>query len=145
MGQMVKNGFSIKPQPQAVSRRRIIHRRTLDTVFPLTVPYFMDYVKQCLLGSHKSHFPARSLIVKTTLDVGLQGILEKICQDIQMEGFNRRVACVIQDATNGFVRALAGGVNFKVHPFNVAVNGTLQPGSTISLLPWRLLLNKAYP
>ena len=131
LGRMGNNGFPIRHRSLAASRRRIVRRRTMDTVFPATVPYFMDYVKQCLLGSYKSHFPVRSLIVKTSLDVSLQGILERICRDIQKEGFSGRVACVIQDASNGFVRALAGGVDFKIHPFNVAVNGTLQPGSTI--------------
>lgn len=131
LGRMASNGFPIRRRLLGTSTRRIVRRRTLDTVFPATVPYFLGYVKQWLLGSYKSHFPGRSLIVRTSLDAGLQGVLEKICRDIHIEGFGGRIACVIQDATNGFVRALAGGVDFQIHPFNVAVNGTLQPGSTI--------------
>ena len=141
LGRMASNGFPISTSTDGYYERRIARRKTLDTVLPATVPYFLDYVKQWLLGSCKSHFPGRSLIVRTSLDVGLQGLLEKICRDIHVEGFSGRVACVIQDATNGFVRALAGGVDFRVtlSMSQSMVRCSLVP--RLNPLSWRPLLS----
>ncbi len=44
LGRMASNGFPIRRRPLGTSTRRIVRRRTLDTVFPATVPYFLGYV-----------------------------------------------------------------------------------------------------
>ena len=63
-------------------------------------------------------------------NLGCQEVLEKVCRDVEQEGFGGRLACIVQDANSGLVRALAGGYNFNSQPFNVAINGSVQPGST---------------
>jgi penicillin-binding protein 1A len=62
--------------------------------------------------------------------LGCQEVLEKVCRDVEQRGFKGRLACIVQDANSGLVRALAGGYNFNSQPFNVAINGSVQPGST---------------
>ena len=41
------------------------------------------------------------------------------------------MACIVQDADSGAIRALSGGVDFRQHQFNAALDGLLQPGSVL--------------
>ena len=115
---------------KAMRVRRMKRRETVVSVHPATTPYFLDYVTQWLRVHFHSHFPKRRLIVKTSLDVRSQSVLEQVCRDVAKEGFSGRIACLIQDSNTGLIRALSGGLDHKTSPFNVASNGSLQPGST---------------
>jgi len=125
---MIHNGHNTTTSPR--NRRRFKQRKTINALLPRTTPYFSDFVRQWLLHCTKDYFPAQRLIVRTSLNLRCQEALEKVCRDIEQEGFKGRLACIIQDAQNGLVRAIAGGYNYQTQPFNVAVNGRLQPGST---------------
>jgi membrane peptidoglycan carboxypeptidase len=128
---MAKNKFRFNQMVRPRMARRWRQRKTFLSTCPSTTPYFLDYVKQSMLHACGLHFPSKRLIVRTTLSTHCQEILEKVCRDIKQEGFGGKLACVVQDSSTGMVRALAGGTDYRHHPFNVATNGRVQPGSTI--------------
>jgi penicillin-binding protein 1A len=130
LNRMVHNGYPVRNIQRKPPAHRFRRRRTVESMCPSTVPYFLDFVRQRLLQCTPEHFPCRSLIVRTSLNFRCQEVLEKVCRDVEQEGFTGRLACIVQDANSGLVRALAGGYNFSQQPFNVAVNGSVQPGST---------------
>lgn len=127
---MAQEGHSIQDIPHNLPPRRFRRRKTIDAMCPSTAPYFMDFVRQWLLRCSAPHFPSRPLVIKTSLNIGCQEVLEKVCRDVEQSGFKGRLACIVQDSNSGLVRALAGGSNFSNQPFNVAINGFIQPGST---------------
>jgi penicillin-binding protein 1A len=127
---MVQEGHSIRDIPHSQPPRRFRRRKTIDAMCPSTAPYFLDFVGQWLRRCSAAHFPSRPLVIRTSLNIGCQEVLEKVCRDVEQDGFKGRLACIVQDSKSGLVRALAGGYNFSNQPFNVAVNGSIQPGST---------------
>lgn len=127
---MAQEGHSIRDLPHRQPPRRFKRRKTIDSMCPSTAPYFMDFVRQWLQRCSAAHFPPRPLVIRTSLNLGCQEVLEKVCRDVEQDGFKGKLACIVQDSKSGLVRALAGGYNFSDQPFNVAVNGSIQPGST---------------
>ncbi len=77
----------------------------------------------------------QDLIIQTTLDPALQKLAEesvKRAASGMREGGARQIAIVAMDP-DGAVRALVGGTNWLKAPFNRAVHGKRQPGSTFKL------------
>jgi membrane peptidoglycan carboxypeptidase len=65
-------------------------------------------------------------------------ILELVCRIVRRAGYAGRVACIVQDAHSGAIRALAGGIDCHSQNFNSAIDGCLQPGSLLK--PFILLI-----
>lgn len=106
-------------------------RLALSTRLPLSGGYVLDSVRQWLRQHAPERYPHRRLLVHTTIDANCQRAVEDTCRAVRRLGYYGRLACVIQDAHSGAVRALSGGVDFRRHPFNVARDGQLQPGSVL--------------
>lgn len=111
--------------------RRFERRSTLVDKCPWTAQYFLDCVKQWLLTHCGTLFPAKPLIVTTTLDITAQLAVESACQEAWRRGYRGRLACVVQNSCSGAILGLAGGVRYSEQPFNCAINARLQPGSLI--------------
>ena len=131
LDRMSRNGYVHRKETQIIPRKRFRPRHGVQSLCPLTTPYFTDYVRQWLHRCCSESFPKDKLIVRTGLNVGCQEVLEKVCRDAKHEGFDGRLACIIQDAKTGLVRAISGGIDYGIQPFNVAVNGKVQPASTL--------------
>ena len=73
------------------------------------------------------------LVVQTTIDYQLQGAAQNLVAEAMAEGGEKydagQAAAVILD-TNGAVKALVGGRNYRESQFNRAVDAKRQPGST---------------
>lgn len=106
-------------------------RPALSTRLPLSGGYVLDSVRQWLRQNASARYPHRGLIVHTTIDANCQQAVEDACRAARRAGYQGRLACVIQDAHSGAVRALSGGVDFRRHQFNAAADGELQPGSVL--------------
>jgi penicillin-binding protein 1A len=93
--------------------------------------YFVDYVKQQLVdryGTRKVF--GGGLIVKTTIDLGLQELARKAISDT-LKGPNMPTAALVAlDPRDGRVLAMVGGQNYRESQFNLAVQGERQPGSS---------------
>jgi penicillin-binding protein 1A len=93
--------------------------------------YFVDYVKQQLVdryGTRKVF--GGGLVVKTTIDLGLQELAKKAISDTLKGPTMPTAALVALDPRDGRVLAMVGGQNYRESQFNLAVQGERQPGSS---------------
>lgn len=97
-------------------------------------PYFVQYVlKQVSSEYGESNIFHGGLQIYTTLDYRMQKKAEEAVREGVERNRWRRVgegALVAMDPQTGFVRAMVGGTDFSKSQFNVATQGTPQPGST---------------
>jgi penicillin-binding protein 1A len=98
---------------------------------PLTGGYVTQYARSWLKQNLRPYYPSRRLIAETTIDPRCQIVLETVCAGVRRLGYRGRLARVVQDARSGAIRALAGGVDFRLQEFNSATDGFLQPGSLL--------------
>lgn len=96
--------------------------------------YFGDWALQQVSGFLGSY--ARDLVVETTLDPRLQAIAEAelqrlIAEDAKDKGVTQGAFVAL--SPDGAVRAMVGGTDYKVSPFNRATQALRQPGSSFKL------------
>ncbi len=112
---------------QALPSPDDIEPPTLDS----RAPYFTAWLRQQLVeryGAAKAFFGG--LKVKSTLDLRLQGAAEEAVNSYL--GYSPATASVVViDNKNAGVKAMVGGPNFAIKPFNLATQGQRQPGSSI--------------
>ncbi|HZF74719.1 MAG TPA: PBP1A family penicillin-binding protein [Acetobacteraceae bacterium] len=122
---MAETGFLTRSQAAAEAERiRIPPRPSRD------LGWFADWV----LDDLSSRFPGNAdLVLRTTLDLGLQALVEaRLAALLSGPGLRARVgqgAVVVMDATNGAVRAMAGGRDYRGSQFNRATQARRQAGS----------------
>lgn len=94
-------------------------------------PYFVAHVKKAL---QQQFTPAvvfkGGLTVYTTLDTKLQGYAEKASRETFNNPKDPEVALVSIDPKTGYVKALVGGRDYTKNKFNLATQGSRQPGSS---------------
>jgi penicillin-binding protein 1A len=113
-------------------------RQSCAEHLPLTIEYVSQCARRWLRKNLSAHYPTARLLVRTTIDVRCQMILELVCRIVRRAGYAGRVACIVQDAHSGAIRALAGGIDCHSQNFNSAIDGCLQPGSLLK--PFILLI-----
>jgi penicillin-binding protein 1A len=94
-------------------------------------PYFTSWLRQQLVeryGAAKAFFGG--LKIKTTLDLKLQNAAEEAVSS-ELGYLPPTASLVVLDNRNAGVKAMVGGPNFETKPFNLAVYGHRQPGSSI--------------
>ena len=93
--------------------------------------YFVDYVKQQLVDEYGTRKVfGGGLVVKTTIDLGLQELAKKAIADTLKGPYMPTAALVALDPRDGRVLAMVGGQNYRESQFNLAVQGERQPGSS---------------
>ena len=96
-------------------------------------PYFVNYVKNQLVASPR-YGAARvfggGLHVTTTIDLELQELARQAIQKVLSNPDGPAAALVAIDPSNGSVRAMVGGTNFRKSQFNLATQAERQPGSS---------------
>ena len=93
--------------------------------------YYLDYLKKYLLENHGDVFPFTQMLVKTAFDKRCQDAITQTITEFPFYDREHKISCLILDKSNGGVKALSNGLDFSSESFNIAVNGYLQPGSTI--------------
>ncbi|HET6351225.1 MAG TPA: PBP1A family penicillin-binding protein [Coriobacteriia bacterium] len=94
-------------------------------------PYFVEWVKEALVKKFGQKAVYRGgLRVETTLDPKAQKIAEKATREALNRDGDPSAALVAMSPKTGAVVAMVGGKDFKTQQFNVAVQGTRQPGSS---------------
>lgn len=96
--------------------------------------YFTDWVMRELAGLISR--PEQDIVVRTTLDPGLQtAAATSLSATLDEHGKARHVdqGAVVVMSADGAVRAMVGGRSYKQSEFNRAVNARRQPGSAFKL------------
>ena len=129
--QMAEDG-RITPEQKTQALQQKIHLVGLRTSYPH--PYFLDFV-MFSLRKEFGDVPFRSggWKVYTTLDPGLQTHAEQLLQQdlprLQRLGATQ-AGLVALDPRNGHIKALVGGVSYRLSQFNRAFQAQRQVGST---------------
>ena len=96
--------------------------------------YFMDWayeeVKRLRLGGD------RSLIVRSTVDLGMQKTAEESIETVMREqgdSYGVKQAALVAMDTDGAVRAMVGGRDYGESQFNRATDALRQPGSSFKV------------
>src|SRR4051794_25223963 len=110
-----------------------------DLAFPredTEYPYFTSWIKQQVVdrlggGQQGAQLAFEGgLQVKTTIDSRLQTAAEKAIEAWLPNKAGPRASLVAISNKDGAVRAMVGGDNYAVAPFNLATQGQRQPGSS---------------
>jgi penicillin-binding protein 1A len=110
-----------------------------DLTFPkedTDFPYFTSWIKQQVVdqlggGQQGAQLAFEGgLEVKTTIDSRLQGAAQKAIAAWLPNQAGPRASLVAISNKDGAVRAMVGGDNYAVTPFNLATQGQRQPGSS---------------
>jgi penicillin-binding protein 1A len=132
---MHQNGFISR---ETLLKQKILFRKTphfqnphSPTSNPKTAIYYVNYVRKYLLENHGDFFPAKQMIVKTAFDRNCQEAIDLSAKAIASNRTPQRICSLIIEKSNGMVRAVTSGIDPLFQQFNIAVDGYLQPGSTI--------------
>ncbi|HYQ88639.1 MAG TPA: PBP1A family penicillin-binding protein [Candidatus Binatia bacterium] len=136
---MVECGFISKVEAQ---RARKTPLRFAPNPAPLTrAPYFVDYVREGLSKDiSERDLSTRGLRVFTTLDPRLEDAAERFVREGAHDADGRspvsgagrdpaQAALLAIEPQNGAIRAMVGGRDYRISPFNRAVESRRQPGS----------------
>ncbi|MEW6523210.1 MAG: PBP1A family penicillin-binding protein [Bacillota bacterium] len=118
-------------------------------------PYFIAHV----LASIRENYPAIApdifrggFVVRTTLDLDMQRAAEAAVARQLGPGTPDRdgilqpqVALVAVDPTNGHIRAMVGGRDFRQTQLNRAVQSRRQPGSAFKVFVYTAVIAQGYP
>ena len=110
-------------------------------------PYFQDAVKNALknqLNLDERTIELGGLKVYTTLDLKQQQNAEKQIEQTIANGSEIQVGLVAMDPKNGHVKAMVGGRDYEISPFNRAVQAIRQPGSTIKPILYYAALSQGF-
>ncbi len=111
---------------QALPSKENVHPPRPDS----SQPYFSTWVTQQLvdrLGSGRVF--GGGLKIRTSLDPQLQAAAVNAING-RLAGVGPSASLVAIDNRTGEVRAMVGGDNYALHPFNIATDGHRQPGSS---------------
>jgi penicillin-binding protein 1A len=132
---MHQNGF--------ISRETLLEQRILSSKTPYfqnprslarnpkVAIYYVNYVRKYLLENHGDLFPARQMIGKTAYDKNCQEAIDLSAKGMTSNCTPKRMCSVIIEKSNGMVKAVTSGTDPLLQQFNIAIDGYLQPGSTI--------------
>jgi membrane peptidoglycan carboxypeptidase len=134
LAKMAELGFITPKQLKAAKRQkpRLVHYKA-PTRDDWKAPYFVDYVLTQLVQRYGAETVYRGgLKVHTTLNYKMQQAAEEALRKGVARARGLGVtegALVCVEPRSGFIRAMVGGVSYKRHQYNNAVQGKRQPGS----------------
>ncbi|MBW7960450.1 transglycosylase domain-containing protein [Patescibacteria group bacterium] len=116
----------------------------------ILAPHFVFYAKDQIEKQYGEKLIDEGIRVKTTLDLEMQKVTEKIVKEeiAKLSGLNvTNAAVVVLDSKTGEILSMVGSYDFnqeKFGKFNVAVNGLRQPGSAIKPITFATAFEKGY-
>jgi penicillin-binding protein 1A len=143
LSNMVQAGFVTEGQVIGARRKPA---DVIDRTGTVGSPdYFMDWaydeVKKLRLGGD------RSLIVRSTVDLGMQKAAEEAVETVMREQgdtFGVKQAAVVAMDVDGAVRAMVGGRDYGESQFNRATDALRQPGSSFKPYVYALAMMNGY-
>ena len=116
---------------QALPAAQDVQTPTEQTIEGIDAGYFTSWVQQQVIERYGA---ARAfdggLRIKTTLDIELQHSAEQAVNAYLAYPGGPTASLVAIENSTGEVRAMVGGRSYSKSPFNLAINGQRQPGSS---------------
>ena len=139
---MVDTGYISKKQKEKISNLPLSLNGQL-TEMQSIAPYFMEEVKRVMksqLQLDENTIAMGGLKVYTSLNLEMQKVAESTFAKNFKQHSDIQGALVAMNPKNGQVKALIGGRDFTISPFNRATQALRQPGSTIKPLLYYIAL-----
>lgn len=127
---MHKNNFIKKEELVKYKTSNVNHFSFREYSTSNRINYYLDYVKKYLLENHFDFFPYKRMVIKTSFERIFQDAIDQAMNEIAKDN-EQKICCLIIDKNDGGVKAIGSGMAPGYEYFNVAINGYLQPGSTL--------------
>ncbi|THF47597.1 transglycosylase domain-containing protein [Allorhizobium terrae] len=136
---LVQSGFMSEGQVIAARRNPAT---VVDRAEQESPDFFLDWAFDEVqrLGTR---FPERSLIVRTTIDPGLQKVAETAVNNTLRdygEQYNVKQGALVTLENGGAVRAMVGGSDYGESQFNRATRALRQPGSSFKIYTYAVAM-----
>jgi penicillin-binding protein 1A len=116
---------------QALPASKDVQAPTEQTIEGVDAGYFTSWVQQQVIERYGAPRAFDGgLRIKTTLDLELQRAAEQAVNAYLGEAGGPTASLVAIENSTGEVRAMVGGRSYRETPFNLAINGQRQPGSS---------------
>ncbi len=134
LGKMAELGYVSQAEAdEAIAQPINLHRGTRYT--RIREPYFFDYVKEQLIKEYGANQVRRGgMKVYTTIDPRLQKAARNAISSTLPTPGDPSSAIVATDPRTGFVRAMASSGGYGSSQFNLAAQGSRQPGSSFKTM-----------
>ncbi len=138
---MVQGGMMTEGQVIAARRNpaSVIDRNEIEAP-----DFFLDWAFD-EVQRLSSRFPEHSLIVRTTIDMGLQKAAEQSVETSLREfgeGYRVKQGALVMIENGGAVRAMVGGRDYGESQFNRATRALRQPGSSFKVYTYAAAMEK---
>nr|WP_202032626.1 PBP1A family penicillin-binding protein [Rhizobium sp. SG741] len=139
LSNLVQSGLMTEGQVIAARRNpaSVVDRAQIDSP-----DYFLDWSFD-EVQRLATRFPERSLIVRTTIDMGLQKAAEDSIQSSLMEygeRYHAKQGASVLIESGGAVRAMVGGSDYGESQFNRATKALRQPGSSFKIYTYSVAM-----
>ncbi len=147
LSELVKVGKIKKADSVAAFAQPLHYYGTGLTVKESIAPYFQDEVKKeviRILADRKDLLEHGGLRIYTTLNLDNQRAAEQVVKETIPTQSEVQVALITMEPQTGEVKAMLGGRDYAVSPFNRATQSLRQPGSTIKPLLYYAALENGF-
>lgn len=139
LSNLVQSGLMTEGQVIAARRNpaSVVDRAQIESP-----DYFLDWAFD-EVQRLSNRFPERSLIVRTTIDMGLQKAAEDSVQSSLMEfgeRYKAKQGASVVIESGGAVRAMVGGSDYGESQFNRATKALRQPGSSFKIYTYSVAM-----
>lgn len=144
LSRMVETGMITEADKAAALATELKYARSADTKVSFVMedaPHFVSHVLfQRLLPRYgRDRIYRGGLEIKTTLDLDMQRVAERVLASQKFEG-----AIVALDPNTGEILAMAGGRSFETSKFNRATQAYRQPGSSFKPIAYAAAFENGY-
>jgi penicillin-binding protein 1A len=131
---MAQLGYITPAEAAKATKSKLrLHRGTRYT--KIREPYFFDYVKQQLIDKYGINTVRKGgLRIHTTIDPRLQNAARSAINSTLVTPGDPASAIVATDPKTGYVRAMASSGGYGQSQFNLAAQGSRQPGSSFKTM-----------
>jgi len=134
LAKMLELGYINQEEYDETIKMPIITQRPREETEKIFAPYFVEYVKQILIGEYGVERVFKGgFEIYTTLDPKMQIAAENAIDEIFPDPEDPAAALVAMDPRNGYIKAMVGGKDFGEMKFNLATQAKRQPGSTFKV------------
>ena len=143
LSNLVQSGFMTEGQVMAARRNpaTVVDRTTIETA-----DFFLDWAFDETVRLSE-RFPEHTLMVRTTLDTGLQHAAEVAVEGTIREfGTASKVSqgALVMIENGGAVRAMVGGRDYGESQFNRATRALRQPGSSFKVYTYAAAMERGF-
>jgi penicillin-binding protein 1A len=131
---MAQLGYITPAEAAKATKSKLrLHRGTRYT--KIREPYFFDYVKQQMIDKYGINTVRKGgLRIHTTIDPRLQNAARSAINSTLVTPGDPASAIVATDPKTGYVRAMASSGGYGQSQFNLAAQGSRQPGSSFKTM-----------